>query len=759
MYKKLLKTLVTAILITPCASKTVAAVPPLQEDWTLTMPDGSKQTVKLKYGEFFHIPNPQKLAEQTASLHQTFISDTARELTLGVGADFFWRCSVNGKVVKDLLLLGNNTSKYSSNNHKVVLPLKKGQNLIEFQVQGGSQGWGIIIGEYTRQSDLRPQDLYFHQFLPNDFFSQIAGTDHRYPLYPPYEDRKAWENVQKQANKQQLIKHIFEKGEKILASEIPLLTFSQYRSYAFNGIRTDENYYLRRDNLAVLVLCLALSGNEKKYLPTVMDYIMAMLEEWTWCIPPHAKFDKKTQSPFGHTQCDLAAAATGKIMGLTYNILGNLLEKNCAGFTQKMRQVTLKHTLYNIFDPKSGPYNWWFDREEPNNWTTYCAFCTMTTLLTMETDPVKREKYAHALLQGISRFLWNLPENGFYEEGPSYFGMAGEKVYMLAAMFNRLYPGSMKKLYSDPKIRAIFEFKANITISSKWRASFSDSGAFTSQMPCIGAFGYNENSDIIKLAVQDLVIDDTTFWRDYLVESLFLLFDFPAETEKIKITGSANTMFRDKLFVFRSENFAAALKAGHNAEYHNHNDLGHFSLWNREIPIVVDAGTGPYTRRNFSSQRYTLWYTRGNGHNAPVINGVEQQAGAVYAATLDYVTGKKNTVISDLNGIYPKETGVQKCIRTMTCLPEKIIVKDSVKTSSPGKINLHLLITALPEVNGDVLKISNTRLTLKNLRFVSCEPVEKCFPDPGPDWKEYKLYYLTLEASNGDYEMIFENLQ
>ncbi len=68
-----------------------------------------------------------------------------------------------------------------------------------------------------------------------------------------------------------------------------------------------------------------------------------------------------------------------------------------------------------------------------------------------------------------------------------------------------------------------------------------------------------------------------------------------------------------------------AAHGGHNAESHNHNDVGDFVLYAGGEPVVIDVGFGTYTAKTFSKERYTLWYNNSAYHNLPVINGFPQK--------------------------------------------------------------------------------------------------------------------------------------
>ena len=103
-----------------------------------------------------------------------------------------------------------------------------------------------------------------------------------------------------------------------------------------------------------------------------------------------------------------------------------------------------------------------------------------------------------------------------------------------------------------------------------------------------------------------------------------------------------------------------ATHGGHNAESHNHNDVGDFIIYLNGQPMIVDAGRGNYTARTFSSQRYELWFTQSQNHNLPIINGIGQKAGREFEAknVKSNITDKQASLFMDISAAYPKEAGI-----------------------------------------------------------------------------------------------------
>jgi hypothetical protein len=117
-----------------------------------------------------------------------------------------------------------------------------------------------------------------------------------------------------------------------------------------------------------------------------------------------------------------------------------------------------------------------------------------------------------------------------------------------------------------------------------------------------------------------------------------------------------------------SEGFFFAAKGGHNAESHNHNDLGTCVLYFNGKPCLVDIGRETYTMKTFSSQRYEIWTMQSQYHQLPKINGVDQKEGREFVATNSTFAAdaKKATFSTDIFKAYTDEAQVNKWVRSYT---------------------------------------------------------------------------------------------
>lgn len=742
------------------------------EKWQLVYEDGRREAVSIADGSVFHVPGGARL-DGMATFSQEIVAPEDQTLQIGIGADWFWRCLLNGRIVADHFTDGNRYAAINKGNHLVLLPVKRGRNLLEIQVKSGSQGWSLAVGKLPLGYDVRkeqfkmvlrpskrPQDNYLQSFLPRDFFERLENGAFDGNLYPPASDRTAWEAVKKLPDRQQLIREIVDRADAVLKEEIPALVFSEYRRFILDGDRAgyEEKYFRRRNNMGVLVLALALTNDKERYLAKTIDYLNAILEEWTWCVPAHMSWNARSRSPEEHYQSDLFASETGAELALAVNVAGCLLDEDWPGLTGRIRETVLARTVRNPLSIETVWKNSWMHGEVPGNWTPWCSANLIIAALVLEQDRQRLSEAVQAYLKGVSRFAWYYPDDGYCMEGPTYYGVAAGNLYRLCNVFERVVPGSMEKFCRNPKNRAIFEFLARTVVHS-WLVSFGDAapdvGAYRNSALLKSCGSALKSAGLLRIASGPLSLRGCTRNGSRLSGCLMALFDIPAEEAGLRTeTEDGCSFFRDRLVVFRSGSLSASLKAGDNGEYHNHNDLGHFSVWYKDMPLIVDVGADVYTKKYFSDERYTLWNTRGKGHNAPVFDGLEQQEGKQYSATLSLVPGSEKVAVCDLSQSYPKQTGIIGFTRTMRFASDRVSVEDRFQLRQARKTRIHLLCAIPPRIDGRRILFGEVALELENLECVSQRKVNtpKTWSAILPDCS---ITELVLEATAEQYRMGF----
>ena len=154
-----------------------------------------------------------------------------------------------------------------------------------------------------------------------------------------------------------------------------------------------------------------------------------------------------------------------------------------------------------------------------------------------------------------------------------------------------------------------------------------------------------------------------------------------------------------------SKCYFVAAKGGHNAESHNHNDVGNFVVYVDGRPILIDIGVETYSRKTFSSQRYEIWTMQSAWHNLPTIDGVMQSPGRQFAARdVRYEADDDHAQLKlDIAGTYPKQANLKSWVRTIRLNRGKdIAITEEYALEKPAKeITLSLVTPCKVSVQKD----------------------------------------------------------
>src|SRR6185437_3753390 len=159
-----------------------------------------------------------------------------------------------------------------------------------------------------------------------------------------------------------------------------------------------------------------------------------------------------------------------------------------------------------------------------------------------------------------------------------------------------------------------------------------------------------------------------------------------------------------QLMASRSDNgLFVASHAGTNGESHNHNDVGDFMVYADGNPVIIDVGSGTYTARTFSKDRYKLWFNTSPYHNLPTINGEEQKDGLQFSATdVSYTKNKNSSQLSmNIAKAYPEAANITiwKRIVKLDKAKGTIEVKDQYELNKPPR---HLTQSFMTVCNTDI---------------------------------------------------------
>lgn len=463
-------------------------------------------------------------------------------------------------------------------------------------------------------------------------------------------------------------------GEEAMAKEIPAISASLTLEYIRTGDR--DRYqaasFGRRTQTLTLALAESIEG-QGRFTDAVLNGVWAICEESYWGVPAHLGSQKAGNGlpDVQDRTVDLFAAETAAMLALTDYLVGEKLAKA----SKLVRPRIFYEVNERIFKPLQTPdrYGYLSRTRAVNNWNPWIVSNWMTAILLLEPNETRRVSELHRAMTLLDPYLNGLGDDGGCDEGPSYWFAAGACVFDALEVLHDASGGKINS-YDEPLIRNMASYVYKTHIAGTYFVNFADAGPkLTPDGRMLTRFGIAVNDPALtqfgRWAVQTFPGDlrGTTFHRTrYLYNLLMPAADLRGTATPVDVRDAWLPDIQ-VLTARADKGIFLATHGGHNAESHNHNDVGDFILYADGQPVLIDVGSGTYTSKTFSSKRYELWYTQSNYHNLPIINGHGQRAGRAFEArNVSSTTDEKAaTLRMDIAAAYPQAARVRSWVRTV----------------------------------------------------------------------------------------------
>ena len=544
--------------------------------------------------------------------------------------------------------------------------------------------------------------------------------------FPTASMRDAWEALPDRVRQAQI-----ERGEDRLNIDWPPVPATRFLDYARNGNRSryEALTFGRRTALADLVLAECAEG-EGRFLDEITNGVWCICEESFWGVPAHIGVQKAgsglpdTAEPI----VDLFAAETSELLAWTAYLLGPQLDSVSPLIVPRIA----REIQYRILTPllEREDFGWMgYSGARVNNWNPWIVSNWLTSNLLVEADEARRVSAVVKAMETVDHFIDPHPKDGGCDEGPGYWGRAGASLYDCLEWLHSATDGAIDA-YGDPLIQNIGKFIYRVQIADRYFINFADASPVV--MPAFGVvYGYGKRvGDDAMMALgawvarrQGVAEKGITEAFGSMGRALPALFSLDEILRAKAAMPLPRDVFLDEIEVFvardhagSSDGFFVGAKGGHNAESHNHNDIGHVVVYVDGKPVIVDAGVETYTAKTFGSERYEIWTMQSQYHTLPTVNGCMQLPGRVYSgAGIDYhydiaardvshdASDAKATFALDIARAYPPEAGIDSWVRTVALdRGAGVTIADQYALKAiTGDLVMHVLTTCAVEDRGD----------------------------------------------------------
>ena len=515
------------------------------------------------------------------------------------------------------------------------------------------------------------QDSLLENSVSKEELFSILAADEHWISYPSYQDREKWEHIATPEIRQNIISE----GEKALSHIWKPDLATDYLAYK----RTGEILTGRKNHMALISLTLAeLVEGKGRFMDAIINGAWFLCET-SWVHSAHAYF-QKDQSGLpdpDEPTVELVVADIGAQMAWTYHFFKDEFNKVSPLISKRIKKTVIERLIDPYF---SRTDYWWMGlhgEKNVNNWNIWINYNVLQAVMLLDDDKRQKAEHVYQLMRSVDRYIDVQHEDGACEEGPTYWGHAGANLVKFLDLLYRITDGSIN-IFNQEKIQNIGKYIYRVHIYNRYFVSFSDAGAVCNiNSGAVYHYGKCIGDPVMTGFASDFA--RISNWATTLHRgSIFarVLDDIVMSKEILEGKGCdidfLSYYFKDsELCVARdgkklNAGFFFAAHGSHNNVPHNHNDVGSCMLYYNGLPVLIDVGVGRYTRKTFSSERYSIWTMQSCYHNLPTINGHDQHNGEKFKATdVHFKDTKQSTWFSaDIANAYVAEANIKSWIRT-----------------------------------------------------------------------------------------------
>ncbi len=504
--------------------------------------------------------------------------------------------------------------------------------------------------------------------------------------FPGYKNRDFWDNLPFEIRNKYI-----KDAEEALKYNWPAVKATDYLELVRSGDRRDKVFGTPRSVLVSLIMG-ELTEGKGRFTDQIVNGVWFYCEQTWWGWSAHLYLQKIYQGlpDVNDLTIDLGVSEVANILSWAWFLFKDEFDRIHPLIAQRLKTEVVKKAIVPYYQRNDF---WWqgFDGNRPvNNWNPWINFNMLTAILILEDNQEKKTAGVEKVVASLDHFLNTYPDDGGCDEGPSYWGRAGASLFQSLYLLNKATRGQFN-LFNNQLIKNIGSYIYKVYIEYPYFVNFADADATAGSradiifefgkstgnltMQKFGAFlakkqNWGKQAPVGKVDEQIFHLERMKEVEDFQAEDI-LIGDF--WLPDIEVAGARDQAGSNDGFFF-------AAKGGHNAESHNHNDIGSCVVYYKGTPCIIDIGRETYTAKTFSSQRYDIWTMQSQFHNLPKINGMDQQNGREFkAAQTSFRSDKRQVIFStDISMAYPENAAIRKWERSY-CLQrgKRFLITDS----------------------------------------------------------------------------------
>lgn len=517
----------------------------------------------------------------------------------------------------------------------------------------------------------------------------------------PASDRAKWDSLAATKDGRTVIGN----AEKIIGEPVPDTPDDLYLEFSKNGNRSNyQNCYFKRKNHFVWLYvgeCLERKG---RFIPKIVEYMDAFCAMRSWVLPAH---DRGLTCFNGTPHVDLFSSELSRELAYCLSWLGDAIPAATrAKVVSEIDRRTFKPHLAHARGVRKRREHWWF--HGGNNWNSVCNCCVVRAALALIPDRRLRAEFVMHAEGSVPSALAGYTDDGYCSEGMGYWNY-GYGHHLMMGLSLRAATGGKVDLFANPKTKTVMKYAYGFQLQNGKSPHFADGGGNPS--PVLLALGRQIWPDLVSTAA----LKSAVFGFNTAQSSLRAFGQEPAPCAPTMDVLPVRTWFPDAQVLIsryaqkreKGLQLSVAMKGGHNAELHNHNDVGSYTIMIDGVEMCGDPGGEVYTRRTFSKDRYISKVLNSYGHPVPVVGGRLQKGGRTAAARIvdTRFSDDEDSLTIDYAAAYdvPSLKSLQRTM-TFSRVKKTVTVTDKVAFTEPTTFEVPVVTYRDYEKRPDALR-------------------------------------------------------
>lgn len=484
-----------------------------------------------------------------------------------------------------------------------------------------------------------------------------------------YKDRTYWDAIKSDPKAQALL------ATASLLNRQPMPPFvdSLYLHLNATNVRLPgENMMNARYNYLWSLVLAECMENKKRYMPAIEKGILELCNQKPWSIPAH---DRSLQNYNGTDYyVDLVVATAGNSLAQCVYMLDDKLSMDTRARVQCAFREKVFRPIYRCLE-ETKPFYWF---TVTNNWNSVCLAGVTGAALALLPEKEERAYFIAAAEKYHEYGMKGYADDGYCSEGVGYYNYGFRAYILLREEVCRATQGKID-FFRSPKFANIAQYGKKIQMLNGICPAYSDCRIGLSP----DWFITNYCDNVLGTAPYD---EKFNFPVEGGNLSLNFIELFPKQAWKMDLTDEIRQALRaeaDALHSYYEQagililrpmanadcRMAVSVKGGHNAENHNHNDVGSYTVSLGKETMAGDQG-GPFSYPGdyFNARATEKYKSKGSfGHPVPLVNGATQVSGRKAQGVVieKQLTDTKDLFRIDFTSAYPT-AGLNALTRTFT---------------------------------------------------------------------------------------------